>query len=596
MSSIAEMTHLRDYQRESLEAICSAFERGVWSQIGVLPTGAGKTVVFAHVRQAMQRWIDNFPTTQQKTLVLAHRDTLLEQAASKIAHYNPDLRIDIEQGGRRAAPMADVVIASIPSLTAMGGRRLQAMDPDDYRAVIVDEAHHSPARTYQDVLRHFGLVPPAEITHCPTPAAAAQVRTRVREWWANTWPNRLLLGVTATPNRADAIGLEWTFREITFERSLRWMIDRGYLSPLTGVIVDTDVNLDHVRKVAGDFHQGQLAEIVNTDVRNRLAVDAWKQHAQDRLTIAFCVDVKHARDLAKAFKEAGVSAESVAGEDPDRDDVITAFRRGDFDVLTNCNLLTEGVDIPEVRCILHCKPTASQAAYMQMTGRGTRLAPGKTDCLVMDIADVAQRHSLVTVGDLFGLPRHFNAKGADLNAQAQLVDRLREDHPDMPLLPGMTPESLHASVRQIDLWAVKDSETVQRHAKLQWMEDTPERFHVALPARADDGALRSGEASSRVEISLHMLGGWRVSVSGSMAEELGMLDDLAMAFDRAERWIEHTRPDAWRMKRRDAGWRQQPASEKQIQLLRKLRAPITANLTRGMASDMLDRHFGRKRD
>lgn len=590
------LTGLRDYQHETLNAVRGALlDRGVWSQIVVLPTGAGKTVVFSHVPQALTAWLEQFTPRQRKTLILAHREELLDQAAEKFQHYNPSLRVDIEQGNRRASPMADVVVASVPSLAATGGRRLQRLDPNDFRIVIVDEAHHAPADSYQTVLDHFGLVPPRELSAHPTPEQAAYARARIREWWRSSWPNRLLLGVTATPNRGDAVGLEWTFRELVYERSLRWMIERGYLSPLTAYLIESGVSLESVRRVAGDFNIGQLAQTVNTPARNALAVDQWIQHAPGRRTIAFCVDVKHAEDLAAMFRSRGVAADSVAGSDDDRDDRVASFRRGDLEVITNCNLLTEGFDAPDVSCILMCRPTQSQALYMQMVGRGTRLAPGKADCLVLDVVDVASRHPLVTAGDLFGLPRKFNARGADLRQQAETVDRLREQYPDAQLVEGLTPETLEASVRQLDLWNVRESEIVEKFCKLRWVEAAPDRYHLALPERGQNGGLTSGDTGQqRIEIRQSMLGGWTIVVTGTN-ENLGTVDELAAAFARAERWVESSRPDAWKMKQRDAEWRDKPASEKQLRLLQKCKAPITPGLTRGQASDMLDRFFGRNR-
>lgn len=590
------LTGLRDYQHETLNAIRGALlDRGVWSQIVVLPTGSGKTVVFSHVPQALTAWLEQFAPTQRKTLILAHREELLEQAAEKFQHYNRSLRVDIEQGNRRAAPMADVVVASVPSLAAAGGRRLERLDPNDFRIVIVDEAHHSPADSYQRVLGHFGLIPPRELAAHPTPESAACARERIRQWWRTSWPNRLLLGVTATPNRGDAVGLEWTFREMVYEKSLRWMIERGYLSPLTAYLIESGVSLESVRRVAGDFNIGQLAQTVNTPARNALAVSQWIEHAHGRRTIAFCVDVKHAEDLAAAFRARGIAADSVSGSDDDRDERVTSFRRGDLDVITNCNLLTEGFDAPDVSCVLMCRPTQSHALYMQMVGRGTRLAPGKTDCLVLDVVDVASRHPLVTAGDLFGLPRKFNARGADLRQQAETVDRLREQYPDAQLVEGLNPDTLEASVRQLDLWNVRESEIVEKFCKLRWVEAGPDRYHLALPERQENGGLSSGDTGQqRIEIRQAMLDGWTIFVTGAN-ENLGTVDELAAAFARAERWVESSRPDAWQMKQRDAAWRDKPASEKQIRLLTKCKAPITPGMTRGQASDMLDRFFGHKR-
>jgi ATP-dependent helicase IRC3 len=358
MSTMTETITLRPYQVECLSSVQQSMSRGVWSQVAVVPTGGGKTVIFAQLPSALRPWLSTFGSAQQRMLVIAHREELIEQAADKLRKANPDLRVGIEQGKYRSTPFDDVVVASVATLTASGGRRLRQLNPDDFRIVVVDEAHHTPADTYQQVLRYFGLVPPKEFQK-----ASPYARTALREWWDITRPQRLLLGVTATPQRSDAVGLEWSYREIVFERTLRWMIDQGYLTPLSGYVVETGVNLDAVRRVAGDYVVDDLANAVDTPELNRLAVDAWLRYADGRRTIVFSVNVQHAINLAAEFRRRGIAADSVAGSDRDRDDRVKEFRNGDLDVLVNCDLLTEGVDIPEIECVILVKPTQSQSRH-----------------------------------------------------------------------------------------------------------------------------------------------------------------------------------------------------------------------------------------
>lgn len=602
LAVIDTLTHLRDYQRECLAASRAAFDRGVWSQLAVSAVGSGKTVIFAHLRQAYSDWLAQFPPLQQKVLVLAHRDRLLDQAAEKIRHYNRDIRVGIEQGTRHYAPFDDVVIASVPTLVAGSKRRLQRMQADDFRIIVIDEAHRSAADSYQDVLRYFGLLPPRPLTADATSDDASAARTRVRAWRRETWPNRLLLGVTATPNRSDALGLEWTYDEVVYERGIRWYIERGYLAPLTGFVVKTDISLDGCRKVAGDFAQGQLAQLVNTPARNRAAVEAWMQTAATRqATLAFCVDVQHARDLASAFRAAGIAADSIAGEDGDRDARMADFERGDLQVLCNCQLLTEGVDIPRIDCVLMAAPTQSQIRYVQAIGRGTRLAPGKTDCLVLDVVDDARKYTLQTSGDIFGLPRRFNAQGANLLTCARAVEAVAETQPAALLLDDLTPERLRVEVRRLDLFAVARPEG-ESIGRMDWLELAPNHYSVTLPARAPEGEALQSQARALpevVRVTQGMLGGWSAAMT-SGAAVMAILateqETRAEAVQRAERWVEMHRPDAWRMRQRDARWRGREASDKQIATLRKMGATIPPEgLTRGQASDMLDAYFQNRR-
>lgn len=370
VEAVAEL-QARDYQMECWKAIDTSFQNGVWSQVGVLPTGSGKTFVFARLLTNavpfIREWLNGFDARRQKVLIVAHREELLDQAARSLKEANPGLNVGIEQGERRASWMDDVVIASVQSLTASGGRRLRGLNPDEFRIVIVDEAHHAAAESYRTVLAYFQVVPPDGLLPGPkaTEAEAQRARAACCEWWQTHQPDRLLLGVTATPSRGDAVGLEWTFRKVVYEQTLRWMIERAYLSPLVGYLVRTATSLDGVKITAGDFNQGQLAEKVNTPVRNRLAVEAWTARAAGRKTLAFTVDIQHAKDLAAAFQSAGVAAEWISGElRPDmRRQRLEDFRRGAIQVMTNCNVLTEGFDLPDVSAILMTRPTRSQLLY-----------------------------------------------------------------------------------------------------------------------------------------------------------------------------------------------------------------------------------------
>jgi ATP-dependent helicase IRC3 len=582
MSTIVQAFTMRPYQDDCLSSIERSLGRDVWAQAAVVPTGGGKTVIFSQLPTRLRSWLDQFPAMSQRMLVLAHREELLDQAADKIQRANPDLRVGFEQGKRRAAPFDDVVIASVATLR---GRRLAQFAPKDFRIVVVDEAHHTPADTYQQVLRYFSLVAPKDFSR-----TGPYARTALREWWRDNNPQRLLLGMTATPQRADAIGLEWSYQEIVFERTLRWMIDQGYLTPLSGYVVETGVNLDAVRRVAGDYVVDDLASAVDTPELNRLAVDAWLRYAEGRRTIVFSVNVQHAINLAAEFRRRGIAADSVAGSDRDRDDRVREFRNGDLDVLVNCDLLTEGVDIPEIECVILVKPTQSQSKYMQMIGRGSRLSPGKTDCIIIDCVGVARKHPLITCGDLFGLPAKFNANGQDLRASADAVNKLREQYPNAVLLEGLTPETLQSTITKIDLWSISESQAVNTYARLKWMEDSSTRFRLVLPERTNQGALV--ERGRKLAIEEGLLGLWTITLDSG--ESLGQTDTLAQAFRRAERWVQGERPDVWSMMQLDAKWRDRPPSEKQLRRLQMLRAPIPKDITRGMASDMLDRYAMRR--
>lgn len=368
---------LRPYQREAVDAVIAARKAGVRRMVLALPTGAGKTVVFAElIRQA-----------RFDVLVLAHRNELLEQARDKIAaalrRSNQCNRlVSIERGTTRAPAEASVLVASIRSLhedrigRALAGRNI--------RLVVYDECHHAVAEDNRRVLERLGCFAP-------------------------DWPGTLV-GVTATTRRADGRGLDEVFEQIVYARTLQNMIADGYLRPLTGIRVDTGTSLDAVPvtrterdEEAGDFEPDALADTIDIESRNMLVARSIQELARDRRTIAFCVTVRHAENLCRQLNERGVPAGLVCGEMPAaaRRHALAQFRRGRLRVLTNVGVLTEGFDDPGVSAIAMVRPTRSAALYLQCIGRGMRLDDSASDCLVIDFVDLS-RLDLCTLASLEG--------------------------------------------------------------------------------------------------------------------------------------------------------------------------------------------------
>ncbi len=348
---------LRPYQQEAVDAVIAARKAGVRRMVLALPTGAGKTVIFAElIRRA-----------RHPVLVLAHRDELLAQARAKIEaalRESGDPRaVAIEQGKHAASRGAEVVVASIRSLHE--ARIGQALAGRDLRLVIYDECHHAIATDNRRVLERIGVLEPA-------------------------WPGTLV-GCTATTRRADGRGLGELFERIVYQRSIRELIDGGWLRPLRGLRVDTGVDITRVGCSGDDFDEEQLAEHVDVETRNLLVARSIQELARDRRTIAFCVGIRHAEHLCGALHRVGVRAGIVTGEMPKdaRKATLAAFRAGRLQVITNVGVLTEGFDDPGVSAIAMVRPTRSEAVYLQCVGRGMRLDPGARDCLVLDFVDLS---------------------------------------------------------------------------------------------------------------------------------------------------------------------------------------------------------------
>jgi ATP-dependent helicase IRC3 len=396
---------LRDYQRECIAASLAAMARGVRRQAVSLPVGSGKTVVFSNL-------IPHIAPPRagaDRVLVLAHRAELLHQAAMRIRDANPALAsavLDGSAGNRKTRDHllenADVLIASVALLGRVGSPLLAGLDPQTFKAIIIDEAHHASSATYLRILRHFD---------------ALRADSPVAVW-----------GCSATLKRHDGIALGCAFDAITYERSVLDMIAAGYLCRPRAVQIRTTVDVSSVKSSLGDFNVSDLARALNTPQRNQLVVRSWAELTQQgpaprKSTLVFGVDVQHALDLASEFRAAGVVAHVVHGKTSadERTGLVEEFRMQKFPVLVNCGIFTEGTDIPCIDCVLMARPTRSGVLFQQMAGRGLRLFPGKADCLLIDIVDNVGRNSIVTVPSLLGLKYDFNANGILILSTAKLI-------------------------------------------------------------------------------------------------------------------------------------------------------------------------------
>ena len=440
---------LRPYQLEALRKSKEKLDLGVKRQLLVLATGLGKTVVFANLR--------NHHNFIKKMLVLVHREELADQAADKIAHWNPGCNVGVEMGNRRSTPMDDIVVASVPTIGKTGSQRIRKFDPSEYDCVVCDEAHHSTADSYINVFEYFGLMEPNE-------------------------KSPLLLGVTATPNRSDGKGLSKVYDDIIFNMGILPGIRDGWLADLRGIKVDGGACLDEVKIQRGDFVVGQLSETVNTPERNGIIVKEWFCHARGKQTIAFTVDIAHAQDLAAAYRAAGVRAEAVWGDDPNRAEKLEKHRNGEITVLTNCAVLTEGYDDWRVACIVMARPTKSQLVYVQCSGRGTRIPDGvsnlidhrtaglpvaKGDCLIIDVVD-SSRHGLVTTPLIFGMNPKMNLKGKSAQATVKILEDKAREYPYSDLSELTDIDKIDSIATDVDLFRVNYSEEVKTCSELSW--------------------------------------------------------------------------------------------------------------------------------
>ncbi len=539
--------HLRDYQLECLKTIKDRYQAGVRRQLICLPTGSGKTVIFAKFPRYFRM--------QKQMLVLAHRKELLDQAYDKIKDTNPGLNVAVEQADRSADPDCDVVIASVPTLGRRGSNRIQRLDPDRFFLVVVDEAHHATAATYRRVLDYFGVLAPES--------------------------PKLLVGFTATPKRGDGQGLNAVFQEIAFSRSLPEMIPK-WLAPVAGYRVETDVDLSRVRTRMGDFVTSRLSQAVNTTPRNDLVVDVFRSNLKDRKTLCFCVDVAHTNSVAKAFQEAGIPAAAVTGDmDPaKREKALEDFHTGRIQVLANCMVLTEGYDEPSITGIILARPTKSALLYTQMIGRGTRKYRGKENVTIIDIVDVTRDHSLTTLPSLFGFAEQFDLEGHTTDEVQRDIRWVETHRPWIPIDKATSLSDLRYRCERINLLDLETPAELQPFSDFAWIDRGRGGYRLGL---AD---------ATAILVAPTILGDWEVILRGRQEEKIiTRANRLEEAIQQAENRVSQDLPESVGLVLRNARWRQTPASEKQVRLLRDQKIAVPEGLTKGQANHLISLLF-----
>ena len=332
---------LRPYQQEARDAILGQWEQGFQKTLLVLPTGCGKTIVFASVTEECVR-------QGRRVLILAHRGELLDQAADKLKK-STGLGCAVEKAEESClGSWFRVTVGSVQTL--MREKRLAQFQPNYFKTIIIDEAHHSLSESYRKILRYF---------------AEAQV-----------------LGVTATPDRGDRKNLGEVFDSLAYEYTLPKAIKEGYLSPIKAVTIPLKLDLSGVAIQSGDYKASDV-DCALEPYLFQIAQEM-KKYCEKRKTVVFLPLVRTSQKFRDILNEAGFHAAEVNGNSPDREQILKDFDAGKYNVLCNSMLLTEGWDCPSVDCIVVLRPTKVRSLYCQMVGRGTRLCEGKEDLLLLD--------------------------------------------------------------------------------------------------------------------------------------------------------------------------------------------------------------------
>lgn len=511
---------LRPYQKEDIATIES---HGAGKYLCQLATGLGKTVTFASLPR------------QGRSLILAHREELITQP---VKYYNCPVGIEMAESVSNGE---EVVCASVQSLV----RRVDKFTPDTFDTIIVDECHHASGGTYQKILNHF--------------------------------KPRRVLGFTATPNRADGVGLEVVFDKIIIKRDLKWGIEQGYLSRIIAKRINIGYDLTGVHSKMGDYAINELERAVNVDGANEAIAEAVKNIAEMPVLI-FAVDVKHAEAIAKKIP----GAIALSANSKNRSEVVSAYKKGEIPVLVNCALFTEGTDLPNTRTILIARPTKSISLYTQMVGRGTRLSEGKTECLLIDCVG-STNLPLCTAPSLLGLDLDGVAKKYQMAIEGDLLN----DIPERIESVSDRPESWINNVRIVNLWAKAQGYNL---FDVNWIKLPNGTLRLRIPVEPRKYAAIQITAPD-------LMGNVTFSTSGGGEYELPAQDAYELAYDTLRTRFKQQHP-LWSLKSAKR-WGNQPANDKQniyIQRLAKSKRIDVSNvihdLTKLQAAQLIERMKG----
>lgn len=533
---------LRPYQTDAIEAVFKAWEEGMTRPAIVLPTGAGKTVVFSALikefRDTASAEASPFKGIGSRAIVLVHRDELADQAMAKIHAVAPHLTVGKVKAETRQV-MADVMVCSVQTLargTALKQIRAaeQAHRSGPVGLIITDECHHAAAPSYGKVYDAF--------------------------------PDALQLGVTATMARGDGVGLGTVWEDVVYSRSILWMMSKGYLAPVKAVRVELEaLDMSEVKRSRGDYAAGDLGRAMLEAESDKAIPRAYKQHAADRPGIVFTPTVATAQATADAMNAAGIVTAVISGETAraERSQIYDDFRHGRIQVLSNCMVLSEGFDEPRAEVAVIARPTQSAPLYTQMVGRVLRPFPGKESALVLDLVG-ASSSRIKTLVDLEPGVIKSVQPGETLE---EAFERELDESP-APALPGSIAFDLKH--RTVDMFAASDKVWLQTRAGILFVS----------AGMATVFLFKSREDPALVDVTVldHTM-----NLPVRHPEHKGLDISTALAWGEvvAEDYAKHNIS-------KSAKWRASPPSAYQLSLARRLGIEGAGSLRRGQVSDAID--------
>lgn len=517
---------LRDYQREALDAVYDAWAGGMRRPALVLPTGAGKTVVFAHLVQDFRMTVpfrhpltvgESYGAPGPRVIVLVHRDELADQAMNKLRQVLPE-GVTVGKVKAEANDLeADVMVCSVQTLAVEKRRGFLKRHQQAYGKIgliITDECHHAAAASYRKVYDAF--------------------------------PEALQVGVTATLERNDGKSLGDVWDDVVYTKSILWMVSKGYLTDVRAKAVDVStLDMSGVKRTGADWAAGDLGRALEESGALGAVSRAYQEHGEGRRAIVFTPTVATAEAVADDLCASGVRAEVVSGETPREERLVLfdGFRTGRVQVLVNCMVLTEGFDAPWAEVAVIARPTRSRALYTQMVGRVLRPWEGKKDALVLDLVG-ASANGLRTLIDLEpGAVR----KMRDGESLADAVVREAEEG-DQKVPAGSIAFELR--VRDLDVFAASPTAWHRTHGGVMFIDIGRKKRVFLWPSPKEPGK-------------------WDVCAQDETGA--GVTEYQALDLSMALAWGEAKAEDHQEFStRRNASWRRGEPSEAQLRAARAL--------------------------
>lgn len=562
-STIPGAFKLHLFQDEAKAAIRKAWADGTPRPAVILPTGAGKTVVFSSLVRELH-------DEGRRSVVLVHRDELVDQTVAKLAVFSglSDWTVGVVKAERHE-DQADVIVASVQTLYRNGrlDKLTKALASRPF-TVVYDEVHHATSVSNRRVLGGLGVLD----------VAGTQA-----------------VGFTATFTRTDSKHLanDWT---PCFEKTVAWAIEHGFLCDLEAISVRVpDLELDHIRSADGDMGDKALGQaLINSGARHIIPAK-WLEHAKGRPTILFAPTVASCEDLVDGLMEAGIKTEAVYGTtaSAERHAIYDRVRTGATSILASVGVLTEGFDMPAISCAILARPTESRGLYQQMVGRVLRTFPGKDNALLLDVIGSTTTHTLANVTDL---TRTHDGKVADEDkAPAKCVctglcmcetrgNCTRTKNLELCLCDGCDcPRSGErgaiklvkgAADVHVDVFKGSDSVWLRSYAGT-WFIPTRDTLVAVLPT---DGELYRPARTHDAR-----------TAGGTRMAWLGPVSDLTTAMAQAERYAAELDPH---IVARGSAWRRRKPSQPQAKLAKDLGIQVEDGTKAGPISDAISTRFG----